>query len=95
MSFDGDTPAGTGALYMRAGIAYLDFGATSPDFRRRGSQSALLSTRLRAALDAGCSEIVTMTGEAVPGDAQHSYHNIQKAGFAEAYLRENWVPGGS
>jgi hypothetical protein len=33
-----------------------------------------------------------MTGEAVPGDPQHSYGNIVKAGFAEAYLRENWVP---
>ena len=95
MSFDGETPAGTGALYMRAGTAYLDFGATSPACRRRGSQSALLHTRLSAALDAGCSEVVTMTGEAVPGDAQHSYRNIQRAGFAEAYLRENWIPVGS
>jgi hypothetical protein len=33
-----------------------------------------------------------MTGEAVPGDKQHSYRNIQKAGFKEAYLRENWIP---
>jgi GNAT superfamily N-acetyltransferase len=95
MSFDGDTPAGTGALYMRSGIAYLDFGATHPDFRRRGAQSGILSTRIRAALAAGCTTIVTMTGEAVPGDEQHSYRNIQKAGFEEAYLRENWIPAGS
>lgn len=39
-----------------------------------------------------CSLICTMTGEAVPGDPQHSYGNIRKNGFAEAYLRENWVP---
>ena len=32
-----------------------------------------------------------MTGEAVPGDAQHSYSNILRAGFAESYLRENWI----
>jgi hypothetical protein len=36
-----------------------------------------------------------MTGEAVPGDDQHSYHNIERAGFEEAYLRENWIPAGS
>jgi GNAT superfamily N-acetyltransferase len=95
MSFDGDTPAGTGALYMRENMAYLDFGATHPDFRRRGAQTGVLNTRIRAALDAGCTTIVTMTGEAVPGDEQHSYRNIQKAGFDESYLRENWIPAGS
>jgi len=95
MSFDGDAPAGTGALYMHDGVAYLDFGATHPDFRRRGAQTGVLNTRIRAALDAGCTSIVTMTGEAVPGDEQHSYRNIQKAGFEESYLRENWIPVGS
>ena len=92
MGFDGDTPACTGGLYMRDGVGYLDFGATHPDFRRRGGQTSLLNARIRAALDAGCSSIVTMTGEAVPGDEQHSYNNIQRAGFEEAYLRENWIP---
>ena len=95
MSFNGDQPAGTGGLYMKDGIAYLDFGATHPDFRRRGGQTGVLNTRIQAALDAGCSSIVTMTGEAVPGDAQYSYSNIQRAGFEEAYLRENWIPVGS
>ena len=95
MSFDGDTPAGTGALYMRDGVGYLDFGATHADFRGRGAQTGVLNMRIRAALDAGCTSIVTMTGEAVPGDEQHSYSNIRKAGFEEAYLRENWIPTGS
>lgn len=92
MSFAGDTPAGTGGLYLENGVGYLDFGATHPEFRRRGSQTGLLCTRIRAALDAGCSSIVTMTGEAVAGDEQHSYRNIERAGFTEAYLRENWIP---
>lgn len=92
MSFDGTDPAGTGALYMREHIGYLDFGATHPDFRRRGGQTAVLSRRIWDALDAGCKRIVTMTGEATPGDPQHSYHNILNSGFSEAYLRENWIP---
>jgi len=95
MSFSGATPVGTGGLYIRDGVAYLDFGATHPDYRRRGAQTAVLNTRIRAALDAGCTSIVTMTGEAVPGDEQHSYRNILKAGFEEAYLRENWIPAGA
>ena len=77
---------------MKDGIGYLDFGATHPDYRRRGSQTGVLNTRIRDALDAGCTSIVTMTGEAVPGDDQHSYRNIARAGFSEAYLRENWIP---
>ncbi len=92
MSFDGKTPAGTGAVFMRDGVAYLDFGATHPDFRRRGAQSGVLSARLQAAIDAGCHSVITMTGEAVPGDEQHSYRNIMRAGFAPLYLRENWIP---
>ena len=92
MSFDGDRPAGTGGLYVRDDAGYLDFGATDPEFRRRGSQTAILNRRIRDALDAGCTSITTMTGEAVPGDEQHSYKNITRAGFEPAYLRENWVP---
>jgi len=92
MSFAGERPAGTGALYMRNGIGYLDWASTHPDFRRRGGQTAILSARLHHAFDAGCNTIVTMTGEAVPEDPQHSYSNILRAGFSEAYLRENWVP---
>jgi GNAT superfamily N-acetyltransferase len=95
MSFSGEKPAGTGGLYMKDGVGYLDFGATHPDFRRRGSQTGVLNTRIRKALDAGCTSIVTMTGEAAPGDEQHSYRNIERAGFEEAYLRENWIPTGT
>lgn len=92
MSFDGSRPAGTGAIYIRGKMAYTDWGATHLDFRQRGSQTAILNARIQAALDAGCNNIVTMTGEAVPGDPQHSYSNILKRGFSEAYLRENWIP---
>jgi GNAT superfamily N-acetyltransferase len=95
MSFDGTRPAGTGAIYIKGTFAYTDWAATHPDFRRRGSQTAILNARIRDALAAGCTSIVTMTGEAVPGDPQHSYNNILKRGFAEAYLRENWIPAGS
>ena len=95
MSFDGDRPAGTGAVFIDGEVAALDWGATHPDFRCRGSQSSLLSTRIRYAFEQGCTMICTMTGEAVPGDPQHSYGNIRKHGFEEAYLRENWVPLGA
>ncbi|MBT3557325.1 MAG: GNAT family N-acetyltransferase [Rhodospirillales bacterium] len=92
MTFDGSDPAGTGAVYIDGKTAWMDFAATSPRFRRRGSQSSLLRHRVQFALDHGCEQMFVCTGEAVPGDPQHSYSNIQKAGFKEDYVRANYAP---
>ena len=94
VSFDGDEPAGAGGLYVRDGVGWLDWGATRPEFRRRGSQSAIMTERLSQAEALGCDHIFTATGEAVEGDPQHSYSNILKRGFSELKLRENFKPGG-
>ncbi|MDX1655484.1 MAG: GNAT family N-acetyltransferase [Candidatus Competibacteraceae bacterium] len=92
MSFAGDQPAGTGALLVRDGIGWLDWAATHPDHRRKGGQGALLARRIRDAAELGCRMLFTATGEEVPGDPQHSYKNILRVGFQEAYLRENYAP---
>ncbi len=92
MSFAGDVPAGTGAIFVRDGLAWFDFGATAPAFRRRGSQGALLARRIAHAIELGCRRLLTCTGEAVPGDPQHSYRNLLKAGFRETYSRGNFTP---
>ena len=92
MSFDGDAPAGTGTMFVQDGLAWLDFASTAPNFRRRGSQGALLARRVADALDLGCREMYTCTGEAAPGDPQHSFKNIAKAGFTETYVRDNYAP---
>ena len=93
MSYSSGKPAGTGAVYIKNNIAYVDWGATHRDFRQRGSQSALLAHRINFAIEMGCQTIVTATGEAVEGDPQHSYHNIMRYGFNEFKVRQNWVPG--
>lgn len=92
MTFDGKEPAGTGAMFVRDGLAWMDWAATDPAFRRRGSQGAVVSARLRLALELGCRAIFTCTGVAVEGDPQHSYRNILKAGFRTEYVRENYAP---
>jgi GNAT superfamily N-acetyltransferase len=94
MSFANGKPAGTGALLIREGVAWLNWGATHRDYRGKGRQSAVLAARIRHAIDAGCRILLTATGEAVEGDPQHSYKNIMRAGFEPAYLRENYVPAG-
>ena len=92
MTFDGDTPAGTGAMAIDGDRAWFEWAATDPAFRQRGSQRALLARRIEDAVAAGCTRLLTCTGEAVPGDPQHSYHNIEWAGFESKFVRENWVP---
>lgn len=92
MSFAGDSPAGTGAIHVMDGMAWFDFGATDPAFRQRGSQAALLARRIGHAMALGCHRLLTCTGKAVPGDPQHSYRNLLKAGFRETYGRANYAP---
>lgn len=94
MSFEGEEPAGTGSLCVQNGVGWTDWGATLPEFRRRGSQSALLARRVNAAIEFGCSLIGTCTGEAVADEDQNSYRNIRRAGFTELGLRENFSPTG-
>ena len=65
MTFEGDTPAGVGGLYIRDGVAWTDFGATVPAMRGRGAQGANLAARVRFGLERGCRALHTCTGEAV------------------------------
>ncbi len=91
VSFAGETPAGVGALFVSDGVGWLGFGATKPEFRSRGGQAAVMAARLEAAFDLDCRVVITETGVAKPGDPQHSYKNILKAGFRELYVRENFA----
>lgn len=92
LSRDGVTPAGAGALFVDGRSGWLDWAATDPAFRRRGSQTAMLSARLELAARLECNAVFTETGEAVDGDPQHSYGNILKAGFKKLGARSNFSP---
>jgi hypothetical protein len=94
MSFDGDQPAGCGAMRIHEGVGWLDWAATLPEFRRRGSQGAVIVRRITDGIGLGCQSFATSTGEAVDGDAQHSYRNIERYGFRRTHARANWVPVG-
>ena len=92
MSFHNDVAAGAGALFVHRGLAWLDYAATHPAYRRRGSQGAIQAARIRRALDLGCKRIYTCTGVDKPGDPQHSYGNILKSGFEREEIRLNFSP---
>lgn len=93
MSFADGEAAGVGAMFISGETAWLDWCATVPAFRGRGSHSALLSARIAAALDHGCRTITTCTRkDPDTGEDRQSYANIVRAGFRESYLRDNYTP---
>jgi len=91
LSYEGESPAGTGALFIDGDNGWLDWGATAPSFRRRGSQALVMAARIQKAVESGCKNLFTETGEEVEGDPQHSYNNILRAGFEELQIRSNYV----
>jgi GNAT superfamily N-acetyltransferase len=91
VAFAGDTPAGAGALFVAGKLGWIGIGATAPELRGRGAQSALLHARIAAAAEAGCELVVTETGEPVGGRPGGSYRNIVRAGFEPQYVRANYV----
>lgn len=90
LSFDGDEPAGAGAIHVAGDSAWFTWGATLPAYRGRGSQGALFAERIEEARRRGCATLVTETGGPVDGQVGPSYRNILRSGFEEAYLRANW-----
>jgi hypothetical protein len=91
VSFDGNEPAGAGALYVDGDMAWLGIGATKPEKRKRGGQSVLLARRVADAAKFGAIYASTETGVPQPGQPAPSYANILKAGFEVAYVRPNWT----
>ena len=94
LAFAGEEPAGGGALFVDEDAAWLGVGATRPDFRRRGGQSALIARRLAEAARLGARFAVTETRAPRFGEPAPSHRNILAAGFRAAYARPNWAPPG-
>jgi GNAT superfamily N-acetyltransferase len=92
VAFDGDEPAGAGALYVTGTTGWLGIGATIPEHRGKGAQSALIVERIEAAAALGCEILITETGKPVNGRAGPSYRNLVRAGFEPAYVRPNYEP---
>jgi hypothetical protein len=91
MAFKNGNPVAVGTAYVSGEHAWLGFGATLPECRRMGAQTALLKRRLSEAAARGARVAVTETGERVPDRPSHSYRNILRVGFKEMYLRQNYL----
>jgi GNAT superfamily N-acetyltransferase len=80
----GEVVAGgaAGRIIQQARIAALYGGATLPEYRRRGVQTALIARRLHDAALAGCEFAVVSTQ---PGSG--SQRNMERRGFRLAYTK--------
>jgi GNAT superfamily N-acetyltransferase len=90
VAFDGSEPVATGAIFIDGTSSWLGIGATLPDHRGQGAQSALLAARIEAASRHGCEALTTETGVPLPDEAGPSYGNIQRLGFRVVYQRTNY-----
>lgn len=82
---DGE-PAGGGLLGVIDGVALLSGDGVLPRFRGRGLQKALISARLRRAVELGCG--VACAGTAPMTASQRSY---EACGFRVAYPKLEFV----
>ncbi|MCX5355651.1 N-acetyltransferase [Streptomyces mirabilis] len=89
--WEGERIIAVGSVFFNGLCANMFGGATIPEGRGRGAQSALLTARARAALAAGCRWLVAETGAEGPGDHNTSLHNMLRAGFEPLYERLTWL----
>jgi GNAT superfamily N-acetyltransferase len=94
VAYDGATPVGTGAMFIKDECAWLGMGATLAAYRGKGIQGAMLARRIREATALGVKRLVVETGHAGEGEPVNgSYRNMVRAGFSLSYVRESYVAG--
>lgn len=91
VGYDRETAVSAGALYVSENVGWLGFGATLPEYRGRGGQSAIMARRIQDAAEQGCDYVHTETGAETPENPNPSYRNMIATGFELAYLRPNYT----
>jgi GNAT superfamily N-acetyltransferase len=84
MAFDDSRPVAIATLCVFEDLGYLMAAATAESHRKRGAQQALIAKRIEQAEQVGCSLLVSETLYMI----EHSYRNLERAGFQEVYEKE-------
>jgi len=82
----------SGAMYVSDGVAWTGFGATLPEYRGRGFQTARLVALLHEAAAMECRIVHNEAGVGTPGAPNTSFHNLSKSGFEFIYEKEMYGP---
>lgn len=89
-AWDGDRMVAVGNLLVHGSVGSLNTGATLPQYRGRGAQSALIAARIEAARAAGCRWLFAETGKAAAGTSNPSTQNLLRAGLQLVAERPSW-----
>jgi len=90
-AWDGDRVVAGANLFLTGDRASFCGAATLEEARGRGAQSAFFHRRVASAREAGCRVMVAETWAEAEGQHNPSLHNMRRAGFRDAYVRQNWV----
>lgn len=82
-------PVSSGALRVDGQCGWMGIGATIPEARNQGGQSALISARIELARRLGCEWVCVETGSAADGP-NPSLANLERLGFTGIYDRMNY-----
>jgi GNAT superfamily N-acetyltransferase len=91
IAYSGNRPAAAALSFVYAGIAWLGWDATLPEFRGQGAQSSLIVHRINDAADVGCKYITTETAINTATSTDSSYRNYKRLGFSCAYERATYI----
>jgi hypothetical protein len=89
--WDGDEMVATANLFIRGQVASLNSAATLSSHRNRGAQSALLASRAKEAVNAGCRWLVAEAERPSGHSTNPSLDNMLRAGLRPLYNRHNWT----
>jgi hypothetical protein len=87
---DQGRPVGGACLFIDRDCAWLGVAAIAESCRRRGGQGAVMALRIEDAIAAGCTHIVTETGEPVADEPNPSLSNMKRCGFRQVASRLNF-----
>src|SRR5512134_424860 len=91
LAWEGERPIATAGMFIAGDAAWLGWAATVADARGHGAQTALIVRRVADAAAAGCAHAVVETAEEKPDKPNPSTRNLRRLGFAELYLRPNYI----
>ncbi|HYL18735.1 MAG TPA: hypothetical protein VEV20_08635 [Burkholderiales bacterium] len=89
-ALDAGKGVGAGFLHLDGTAAWLGIGGVLPEVRGRNAHRALMALRIREASAAGCTDIVTETGDAMGDEPNPSLANMQFCGFRRVCSRLNF-----
>lgn len=86
-----DRPIAVGASFVAGELAWIGWGGTLPEHRRRGLQAAMIARRVHDAAASGAHWVRSETADDLPDKPNSSFRNMARSGFRLVYRRPSHV----